>query len=309
MKRILVLATILGLLGVACAEERAGTLGPVGEGPTAEPTTEPSRTDAATPTGTPAPSADPETPSPEPPEETMTYEVWFAAGEGPWLFVTRRTEPFDRAIGSASLEALLDGPTDDEREVGVGSAIPEGTELLGLTIENGLATADLSSAFESGGGSTSMILRLAQLTYTLTQFGSVDAVTFTLDGEPIGGWFSSEGIIVDDPMTRKRFEDWLPPILVERPSIDDRVTSPITVAGTADVFEATVSISVVNADGDEIARTFTTATCGTGCRGVYTEAVRYRVDHTQPGMVLVYESSAKDGRPVNVVQIPITLVA
>lgn len=309
MKRILVLATILALVGVACAEERSGTLGPVGEGPTSEPIAEPSPTATSEPSGTPTPTPTEVTPSPDPSGETMTYEVWFAAGEGPWLFVTRRTEPFDPAIGSASLRALLDGPTEAERQAGVASAIPAGTELLGLTIEGGLASADLSSAFESGGGSTSMILRLAQLTYTLTQFGSVDAVTFTLDGEPVGDWFSSEGIIVDHPLTRRDFDDWLPPILVERPSIGERVTSPITLSGSADVFEATVSVSVLDEDGEEIARTFTTATCGTGCRGTYTEAVRYRVDHTQPGVVRVYESSAQDGRPVNVVEIPVTLVA
>ncbi len=303
--KLLVLATILASLAVGCAEQRAGTLGPVGGAPTSAPTpsgtTEPPDAPTATPTGS--------TPSPEAPAETMTYEVWFAAGEGPWLFVTRRTEPFDPAIGSASLRALLAGPTEAERQAGVASAIPAGTELLGLTIEDGLATADLSPAFGSGGGSTSMILRLAQLTYTLTQFGTVDAVTFTLDGEPVGDTFSSEGIVVDHPLTRRDYEDWLPPILVERPTIGDRVTSPITVSGTANVFEATVSISVLDERGNEIVRTFTTATCGTGCRGTYTESVRYRVDHTQPGTLLVYESSAEDGRPVNVVEIPITLAA
>jgi hypothetical protein len=37
--------------------------------------------------------------------------------------------------------------------------------------------------------------------------------------------------------------------------------------------------------------------------------VRFAVDTTQPGIVRVYESSAKDGKPINVVDIPVTLVA
>jgi hypothetical protein len=37
--------------------------------------------------------------------------------------------------------------------------------------------------------------------------------------------------------------------------------------------------------------------------------VRYHVGQTQPGIVRVYESSAKDGKPINVVDIPVTLVA
>lgn len=297
MTRILVLTAILGLLSAACADARSGSLGPVDDA-TPPPTAEPSPT-----------SAPPTTPGPGPDERTMTFEVWFAHGDGPWLFVTRRTELFDPGIGAASLRALFAGPTDAERATGVSTAVPAGTELLGLTIGEGVATADLSGEYAAGGGSTSMFVRLAQLTYTLTQFGTVDGVLFTLDGEPIEGAFSSEGIVVDRPMTREDFADLLPPILVESPVIGQAVTSPITVSGTADVFEATVSIGVLDASGAEIARTFTTATCGTGCRGDYSEAVRFRVDRTQPGTVRVYESSAETGEPINVVEIPVTLVA
>ena len=79
-------------------------------------------------------------------------------------------------------------------------------------------------------------------------------------------------------------------------------------SGTANVFEATVSISVLDARGIEIVRAFTTATCGSGCRGDYSEAVRFRVEGTQPGTVRVYESSAETGEPIHVVDIPVTLV-
>jgi len=296
MKRLLVMCVSLAVVATGCADGDAGTLGPV-DGPPQGGTVEPSPT--ATPPG--------ETGS-EPQERTMSYEVWFVQGSGPWLFVTERTEPFDPAIGTAALTSLFDGPTAAERAVGVFTGVPQGTELLSLSIENGLATADLSSEFESGGGSASMFLRLAQLTYTLTQFESVDEVTFTLDGQPVGEFFSEAGIVLDDYMTRETWADLLPPILVKEPVVGERVGSPITVAGTANVFEATVSISVLDAAGTEIVRTFTTATCGTGCRGDYSEAIRYEVDRTQPGTVRVYESSAENGEPINVVDIPVTLV-
>lgn len=299
MKRILILSTALTLLATACAERGAGSLGPIAGG--------------NAPTETPSPDAPSQPPSgspnPQPSDETMTFEVWFAHGSGPWLFVTERTEPFAPAIGGAALNALFTGPSELERGAGVSSAVPVGTELLGLSIEDGLATADLSAEYESGGGSASMLMRLAQLTYTLTQFDTVDEVLFTLEGQPVGEFFSGEGIVIDDPMTRRDFADLLAPIVVAGPVVGQRVTSPITVSGTANVFEATVSISVLDAAGNEIARTFTTATCGTGCRGEYSETVRFEVDRTQPGTVRVYESSAEDGRPINVVEIPVTLVA
>jgi type IV pilus biogenesis protein CpaD/CtpE len=100
-----------------------------------------------------------------------------------------------------------------------------------------------------------------------------------------------------------------PAIVVTSPRSGDQVSSPVSIRGNADVFEATVSIDILDSAGKPIVRTFTTATCGTGCRGNFSKAVRFTVDTTQPGTIRVYESSAEDGNPINVVDIPVTLVA
>ncbi len=234
----------------------------------------------------------------------MTFEVWFGYGE--WLFVTERTEPAGPRVGSAAVNALLAGPSAAERAAGVGTSIPDGTDLLGLSIDGGVATVDLSRTFESGGGSLSMFNRLAQLTYTVTQFPSVQGVNLELEGKPVTV-FGGEGIILEQPMTRRSYHDRLPAILVQSPLIGERVSSPVTVSGTADVFEAVVSITILDADGQEIASSTTMATCGTGCRGAFSTAVRFSVDGTQHGVVRVYEASAKDGRPIHVIDIPVML--
>lgn len=96
-------------------------------------------------------------------------------------------------------------------------------------------------------------------------------------------------------------------ITVESPAPGAAVTSPVTVAGNANVFEATVSIRILDSDGEILVETFTTATCGTGCRGTFTEDVSFDVDAEQAGTVMVFESSAEDGRPIHVVRIPVTL--
>jgi hypothetical protein len=100
----------------------------------------------------------------------------------------------------------------------------------------------------------------------------------------------------------------LDPIEVTEPTEGATVTSPVTIAGTADVFEGTVSIRIVDEMGNVIAETFTTATCGSGCRGDYSERVKFAVDAAQPGTIEVFESSAEDGSMVNVVSIAVTLV-
>ena len=281
--RVVALVAVFAFVATACS---SGGPGDGGSG------TPPNSSATSSVTSTPTPG-------------TTTFDVWFGYGE--WLFVTERTEPSSPRVGGAAVTALLAGPSGAERAAGVGTSIPEGTELLGLSIDGGIATVDLSGMFGSGGGSLSMFSRLAQLTYTLTQFPGVHGVNLKMDGKPVTV-FSGEGIILDRPMTRRSYRDRLPSILVRSPLIGEQVSSPVTISGTANVFEATVSISILDTQGREIANTTTLATCGTGCRGTYSTAVAFTVDRTQPGTVRVYEASAKNGEPIHVVDIPVVLI-
>lgn len=152
-----------------------------------------------------------------------------------------------------------------------------------------------------------MLMRLAQVVYTITQFPTVDEVELRLDGEAVDV-FSDEDIIVDEPQSRKDYRQLLAPIVVLAPSIGKEVDSPMVVSGTADVFEATVSMTLLDANGDVIVDEFTTATCGTGCRGDYTTQLRFEIGDRQPGTLQVFESSAEDGRPLHMVAVPVVLV-
>jgi hypothetical protein len=254
-------------------------------------------------TTTAAPEASPGS-SPTEAAEVTDYEVWFTNGE--FLFMSKHEGPTSEAAARTAMELLLEGPSDEEAEAKVESVIPDGTELLDISLKNGVATVDLSNEYESGGGSLSMQMRLAQVVYTLTQFGSVDGVDFRIDGEPVES-FSGEGIVLESPQTRKDFEALLPSILVEQPLVGQTVTSPVTIAGTANTFEATVSMRVLDADGQKLKETFTTATCGSGCRGDFSKEVAFEVDEEQPGFVEVYESSAEDGSDIHLIRVPVIL--
>jgi hypothetical protein len=299
MKRIGLAIVALALLLSACADRGAGSLGRVSgdvpPGDTSSPSPEPTKEPAEG-------QGNEEDPS-EP--RTFSYQVWLTQGEG-FLFVSRRTAPFEPGVGRIALEDLLSGPTDAERGEFIGTEIPAGTELRGLNIEDGVATVDLSAEFAQGGSTLEETARLAQVVYTITQFETVGSVQFLIEGGIVKS-FGSHGIVLDRPQTRKGYQVLLPPILVETPSIGQRVDNPVTVSGTANVFEATVSLRILNAAGKEIARTFTTATCGSGCRGDYSVSVDYRVDREQSGVIEVFESSAEDGRPIHVVRVPVTL--
>ncbi|MDQ7819965.1 MAG: GerMN domain-containing protein [Armatimonadota bacterium] len=100
-----------------------------------------------------------------------------------------------------ALQALLSGPTADERARGLTTAIPSGTRLRGLRIEDGMVVVDLSGEVASGGGTASMLGRLWQIVYTATQIPTVPRVRLLIDGqarEALGG----EGVLIDRPLSR-----------------------------------------------------------------------------------------------------------
>src|SRR5438445_13002908 len=223
MKRLVGISALL-LLAAACA--RGGAVG------------------VGTPSSPPSPaSSSPRTPGSAHPSQTaqprsISLSVWFNSGET--LFSAHRTVPATQAVGTAALQALLAGPTSAEIAGGVGTQLPTGTRLRGLSIANGVATVDLSSEFGAGGGVASETILLAQVVYTITQFPTVRSVKFRLDGRPVTV-FTGDGIVLDHSVTRQDYEGLLPPIVVEAPVAGARVASPIAVAGTANVFEATGS--------------------------------------------------------------------
>jgi germination protein M len=238
-------------------------------------------------------------------QDTMTVRVYFSSGER--MCAASRVIPKTREVGAASMKALLEGPTAAEQQTGMVSNIPEGTTFLGLEIEDGVATVDLSKEYESGGGHASMSMRLAEVVFTLTQFPTVQGVNFKLDGEPVDVISQGEGIIVDHPMSRADYEDLSPAILVESPALGDKVSSPVRVTGTANVFEAVFRINIVDWDGLIIADEVVMASSGTGTRGTFDVTIPFKLTKAGPGSLIVFSDSPKDGSQINVVEIPIVL--
>ncbi|MCB2223422.1 MAG: GerMN domain-containing protein [Actinobacteria bacterium] len=210
-----------------------------------------------------------------------------------------------------ALQWLLQGPTPGQQASvpAITTAIPEGTRLLDLSIAgDGTADVDLSGEFLSDGDAASMRTRLAQVVFTLTRFDGIDAVRLHVDGS--AGDYGDYAFGGGDTATRADFDDLLPPIMIESPpywSVARNV--PFTASGTADVFEATVSMALTDADGLILWEGFATATCGTGCRGDWTVEIPYQVDEDQRGSLIVWEASARDGSQTNVREHPVWLAA
>ena len=249
----------------------------------------------------------PETTVPEettpPTAESSTFAVYLLRDDK--IVALRRTVDSTSAVARAAVDELLAGPSLAEASDGLATAIPEDTTLDDISVADGVATVDLSGTFDDGGGSASMLGRVAQVVATLTQFPTIERVAFRIDGEPvetIGG----EGVVVDPPIGRKAIEEQSPQILIESPLPGDTVSSPIRLRGTANVYEATVSIEVRDETGTVVWEGFTTATSGTGTRGTFDTTIPLP-DRGGPIEIVAFEASAEDGRPLHVAKVPVEL--
>jgi spore germination protein GerM len=317
------LLAVIGLLAGACSPI-TGPLGtPASPRATTSPSGDPAASDVIPATTSPYPdsSADPTPvpgstgPSTEPtatpgatpvpsPVATTTLRAYFlttTATGGIVVVPVLREVPGTKAVAAAALTALLAGPSDVERSAGspITTTIPAGTRLLGVTINGGVATVNLSAEFGSGGGSASMFGRLAQVTYTLTQFPNVTSVLFQLEGSAVTV-FGSEGIILDHAVGRADYRDHLPAIFLDRPAWGAAAGNPARINGLANVFEATFRVQIRGAAGSILADQQVMASCGTGCWGTFQADVPYTVTTAQYGTILVFDLSAKDGTPENV---------
>jgi hypothetical protein len=195
-----------------------------------------------------------------------------------------------------AVEALL------ANEDGHPTEIPPRTKLKSVVVIDRRATVDVSRAFASGGGSSSMQARVAQVVYTLTQWSFVTRVSFELDGEPVEA-IGGEGVPARD-LTRADLTNVLPPIFIDPPFTT--ASSPLGVAGTASVFEANVSLRL-EANGETLAEGFATAAEGAPGRGRFEAMLDFDVDEPTQGTLVAFESSANDGSETNVVRMPVRL--
>jgi spore germination protein GerM len=256
--------------------------------PTVTVTRSPSPTGEATPTRSP--------------EGTTRLSVYFLRGEE--LGVAERRVPRTTGVAVAAMRALTEGPNQAERTAGLGTALPNGTQLRGVSIDDGIALVDLSSRFAEGGGSLSMRARVAQVVYTLTQFPTVNGVRFALDGRSvttIGG----EGVLVERPQRRADWVDFEPAIFVEEPGVGAVLSSPFTLRGTALVFEGSFLASLRDDSGRRIVRAIMQASAGGPERGDFRRTIAYTTS-ARSGELIVYNESAEDGSRQNEVRIPVT---
>lgn len=247
------------------------------------------------------------TPEASPSARTMTVSTYFLreARRGEMIATAHReiAIPEDKTVAKSAMTELLHGPTKEEKGAGLKTAIPAKTKLKGINLvsETKVATVDLSKAFTSGDKDT-MKAQIAQVVYTLTQFPTIEKVSFKIDGEKVA---KIGDVALAKPVGRADFEDVTPIIFVESPAPFATVGSPLTVSGTANTFEGVFQADLLDEHNAVLAHEVVQATSGSGTRGTFETKLTFHAPQSGTVTLKAYELSAKDGSVVNDVKIPL----
>jgi len=95
-------------------------------------------------------------------------------------------------------------------------------------------------------------------------------------------------------------------VTVTQPSPGDAVASPLKVTGKIAAFEATFRITIFDAAGNQIADQVAMSAEGQTL-APFSATVPFTVSVPKPACLWVYENSARDGLPIHVIQVPVTL--
>lgn len=221
------------------------------------------------------------------------------------LVVGERDVPNNRRVDVA-LRELIDGPAAGfEADLGWSSAVPSDTRIRSLVVTPLRAYAEFSQEFSATADPAAAV---AQIVFTLTQSPDIDSVDIRVGGEPL----EIEDIGSTLGLSRETFtelpfaSDPMPLILVESPRVGADVDSSFTLSGISNTFEANVRYQITDPNGVIVIDEATTATAGTGTWGTFEETITLPAfDRDGVASVIVFEESARDGSPTNVVEVPV----
>lgn len=131
--------------------------------------------------------------------ETVLY---YSDDKGIIVPVMRRI-PWEEGIGKSAIRLLTDEPglRDDLASVGLLPVLPAGTEVIGMSINEGLAKVDFNEnilVYETQADEKTIV---QSLVYTLTEFEAIDKVQLLVDGKEMKKL--PHGTKVNEPLQRK----------------------------------------------------------------------------------------------------------
>ncbi len=131
------------------------------------------------------------------------YFVRISETGKPELIPVERRISYRTAPLTETLKELLHGPTPAEKERGISSLIPLGTEIKSVNIRDGIVHIDLGESFRFNPlGAEGYHAQVRQIVFTVTEFPGIQGVQFLVEGRKLD-YLSPEGVYIGKPLSRE----------------------------------------------------------------------------------------------------------
>ncbi len=149
---------------------------------------------------------EPQQKEPEKEHIYKTIKIFVADSNGNLRSLNRHCDTdIEKSCFEFAIKELILAPTSWEKSKGFTSEIPSGTKILSVREGEGSVMIDLSSAFETGGGTESIYTRVRQLIKTARANTNLPVYLYIngRQADVIGG----EGIMIKQPLTERSLDD------------------------------------------------------------------------------------------------------
>ena len=134
--------------------------------------------------------------------------IYYKDKDGMLIPITRKLVKQD-GIARASINGLIDNSANREELAyyGLYPVLPQGTEILGIDIRQGVAVVDFNEKFLDYNNETEEKIAIASLVYTLTEFKTINSVSINVNGQPqdelkhktnVAGTLSREDVLINN---------------------------------------------------------------------------------------------------------------
>ncbi|ABW18118.1 GerMN domain-containing protein [Alkaliphilus oremlandii] len=136
-------------------------------------------------------------------EDGLRETVLYYKDEIGLIVPVMRKIPWEEGIAKAAINQLVDEPAvrDNLSSIGLFPVLPTGTEVLEMSINDGLAKVDFNENILSYDTDTDEKAIVQSLVYTLTEFEAIDKVQLLVNGKTLNKL--SFGTKVKNPMERE----------------------------------------------------------------------------------------------------------
>lgn len=136
-------------------------------------------------------------------DEEKVKVVAYYEDENGYIVPVHTEIPWEEGIAKATLKSLIKGDKNEQRiaNSGLHGVLPEGTEIKGMAIKEGLCRIDFSNHILNTSSYEQEENMINAITYTLTEFPAIESVELLVEGQALQAL--SKGYNIDTAFVRE----------------------------------------------------------------------------------------------------------